>query len=141
MLHVTESCFILPGCHSPFESKQQTRVHTPIALRQLATLGGAMFSVVSLMEKISVRLKALEQGVRDRDAHIQHPCSMFQQSALQAQPVTTSVPQRDLHREMLARVKEFDRDDDKWPGWWFKCRVEHRGQGIVEFAVPRGRSV
>ena len=23
---------------------------------------------------------------------------------------------------MLARVKEFDGDDDKWPGWWFKLQ-------------------
>ena len=26
----------------------------------------------------------------------------------------------DLHREMLARVKESDGDDDNWPGWRFK---------------------
>ena len=74
----------------------------------------------SLMEEISARLNALEQGVRERDAHIQHQNTMLQQSALQAQPSTTSVPQPDLHREMLARVKEFDGEDDKWPGWWFK---------------------
>ena len=66
---------------------------------------GAMFSVDSLMDKISARLTALERGVQNRDAHIQHLYTMFQQSALQAQPGTTSVPQRDLHREMLARVK------------------------------------
>ena len=65
---------------------------------------------------------------------------MLQQSALQAQLGTTSVPQRDLHREMLLRVKEFDGDDDKWPGWWFKCRVGHCGQETVEFAVLRARS-
>ena len=67
-------------------------------------------------------------------------------------------------------MKEFDGDDDKWPGWWFKlqsflkanhlgyegmierivaesdvanlntCRVERRGQETVEFAVLRARS-
>ena len=33
-----------------------------------------------------------------------------------------SISQPDLHREMLARVKEFNGDDDKWPGWWFKLQ-------------------
>ena len=47
---------------------------------------------------------------------------LLQQSAPQAQAATTAVPQPDLHREMLARVKEFDVDDDKWPGWWFKLK-------------------
>ena len=73
-----------------------------------------------MMEEISARLNALEQGVRD--AHIQHVNTLIQQSALQAQSGTTSVPQPDLHREMLARVKEFDGEDDKWPGWWFKLQ-------------------
>ena len=53
-----------------FESKQETRVHTPIALHQLAPSAhvgsGARFSVDSLMEEISARLNALEHGVRDR---------------------------------------------------------------------------
>ena len=53
------------------------------------------------MEEISARLNALEQVVRDRNAHIQHLITMLQQ-------------QPDLHREMLSRVKEFDGDDDKW---------------------------
>ena len=70
------------------------------------------------MEEISARLNALEQGVRERDAHIQHLDTLLQQSALEAQSWTTSVPQPDLHGEMLARVKEFD-DDDKW---WFKLQ-------------------
>ena len=32
-----------------------------------------------------------------------------------------SVSQPDVHREMLARVKEFDGDDDKWPGSFLKA--------------------
>ena len=119
------------------------------------------------MEDFSARLNALEQGVRERDAHIQHLNNMLtqQQTALQAQSSGTSVTQPDLHREMLGRVKEFDGDDDKWPGWWFKLqsflivnqhrmrsvdrenrardgghetdrhRVESRGQEAFEFSV------
>ena len=45
-----------------------------------------------------------------------------QQTALQAHSSGTSVSQPDLHREMLVRVKEFDGDDDKWPGRWFKLQ-------------------
>ena len=57
----------------------------------------------------------MEQGVRERDAHIQHLNNMLQQqTALQAQSGGTPVPQPDLHREMSARVKEFDGDDDQW---------------------------
>ena len=87
-------------------------------IRPSAHVGSGAVKSDSLMEEISVRLNALEQGVRERDAHIQHLNTMFQQSAPQAQSSTTSVPQPDLHREMLARVKEFDGDDDKWPGWF-----------------------
>ena len=74
------------------------------------------------MEEISARFNALEQGVRERDAHIQHLNTLLQQSALQVQAATTAVPQPDLHREILARVIEFGGDDDKWPGWWFKLQ-------------------
>ena len=75
------------------------------------------------MEEFSAWLNALEQGVRERDAHIQHLMSMLQQqTALQAQSSGTTVPQLDQHREMLAQVKEFDGDDDKWLGWWFKLQ-------------------
>ena len=56
-------------------------------------------------------LNALEQGVLERDAHIQHLNTLLQQLARQAQSGTTSVPLPDLHREMLARVKEFDGDE------------------------------
>ena len=73
----------------------------------------------SMMEEISARLNALEQCVRERDQHLN---TMLQQSALQAQSCTTSVPHTDLHQEMLARVQEFDGDDDKWLGWWFKLQ-------------------
>ena len=43
-----------------------------------------------------------------RDVHIQHRNKMLtsQQTALQAQSSESSVPHLDLHREMLARVKE-----------------------------------
>ena len=71
---------------------------------------------------------------------------------------------------MLARVKEFDGEDDKWPGWWFKLQsflkanrlgydgmierivaetdvanlnnavLSTAGQEAVEFAVLRARS-
>ena len=65
------------------------------------------------MEEFSAQSNALEQRVRERDAHIQHLNNMLQQqTALQAQSSGTSVPQPDLHREMLAPVKEFDGDDD-----------------------------
>ena len=92
------------------------------------------------MEEISARLNALEQGVRDRDAHIQHLNTMLQQPALQAEAGTTSVPQPDLHREMLARVQEFDGDDVKWPGWWFNLqsilKANHLGyEGMIERIV------
>ena len=41
---------------------------------------------------------------------------------------------------MLARVKEFDGDDDKWPGWWFKLqaclKANHLGyEGMIERIV------
>ena len=61
-------------------------------------------------------MTALEQG---RDAgYAQHLNNVHtqQQTVLQAQQdqsSATSVSQPDLHREMLARVNEFDGDDDK----------------------------
>ena len=70
------------------------------------------------MENAS-KWNATEQGVRERDAHVQH---ILQQSAPQAQSSGTLVPQPDLHREMLARVKEFDGDDDKWLGGRFSVK-------------------
>ena len=41
---------------------------------------------------------------------------------------------------MLARVKVFDGDDDKWPGWWFKLqsflKANHLGyEGMIERIV------
>ena len=41
---------------------------------------------------------------------------------------------------MLARVKEFDGDDDKWLGWWFKLqsflKANHLGyEGMIERIV------
>ena len=81
---------------------------------------------------------ALEHVVRERNAHIQHLNSMLQQqTAFRAQSCGKSVPQPDLHREMLARVKEFDGDDDKWLGWWFKLqffflKANHLGyEGVI----------
>ena len=74
------------------------------------------------MDEFSAQLAALEQGVRERDAHVQHLNILLtqQQTTLQSQSSGMSVSQPDLHREMLARVKEFNGDDDKWPGRWFK---------------------
>ena len=51
-----------------------------------------------------------------------------------------SISQPDLHREMLARVKEFNGDDDKWPGWWFKLqsflKANHIGyEALIERIV------
>ena len=41
---------------------------------------------------------------------------------------------------MLARVKDFDGDDDMWPGWWFKLqsflKTNHQGyKGMIERTV------
>ena len=57
----------------------------------------------------------MEQGVRERDAGGDR-ITMLQQSALQAQSSGTPVPQPVLQREMWARVKEFDDNDDKYHG-------------------------
>ena len=57
----------------------------------------------------------MEQGVRERDAGGDR-ITMLQQSALQTQSSGTPVPQPDLHREMWARGKEFDGNDDKYEG-------------------------
>ena len=87
-------------------------------------VGSGAGSLDSSMDEFSARLAALEQVVRERDAHIQHLNNMLtqQQTTLRSQSSGMSVSQPDLHREMLARVKEFDGDDDKWPGWWFKLQ-------------------
>ena len=112
LLNVNESAFVMSGCHS-----------SPIALQRCGpsphVCSGAR-SLDSLMEEFSARLNALEQGIRDRDAHIQHLNNMLtqQQTTTSAQSFGTYVTQPDLHREMLARVKEFDAADDKWSGWW-----------------------
>ena len=66
---------------------------------------------------IASSCNAMEQGVRERYAGGDR-ITVLQQSALQAQSSGTT-PQPDSHREMWARVKEFDGDDDKWLGWWF----------------------
>ena len=92
------------------------------------------------MEEISARLNALEQGVLERDVHIKHLNTLLQQSAPQAQSGTTSVTKPDLHREMLARVKEFHGGDDKWTGWWLKLqsllKANHLGyEGMIERTV------
>ena len=51
----------------------------------------------------------------ERDELIQDMNTMIQQqSATQAQSGATDAPQPDLHRERLARVKEFDGNDDKF---------------------------
>ena len=67
--------------------------------------------------EIASSCNAMEQGVQERDAGGDR-ITVLQQSSLQAQSSGTPIPQPDLHREMWARVKEFDGDDDKWLGWW-----------------------
>ena len=70
------------------------------------------------MDEIASRLNAVEQCVRERDAGC-NLNTMLRQSALQArrrQSVAQPVWHREWHeqhREMLARVKEFDGDVDK----------------------------
>ena len=127
MLSVGEFAFFMSGCHSSFEIKQEASFIRVIALPRFgpsAHVGSGARSLDSLMEEFSARLNALEQSVRERDANIQHLNNMLaqQQTALQAQSSGTSATHPDLHREMLAREKEFDGDDDKWPSWWFKLQ-------------------
>ena len=118
MLHVNGSRLILLGRYSTSESRQQTRVLSPIALHQFAPsahVGGG--EPVQCQFTDGRDLSAIERsGARRPGARrtYQHLNTLLQQSALQAQSGTTSLPQPDLHREMLARVKEFDGDDDKW---------------------------
>ena len=71
------------------------------------------------MEESLAQVTALEQGGLGRDAgYVQHLNNVLtqQQTVLQApqdQSGAASVAQLDQHCEMLARVKEFDGDDDK----------------------------
>ena len=76
------------------------------------------------MDEFSARSAVLEQGVRERDVFLQHLNNMLtqQQATLQVQSSGISVSQPHLNREMLARVKEFDGDDDKWSGRWKKLQ-------------------
>ena len=79
------------------------------------------------MDEIAARLAALEQGVRERerDAHIEHLNNFLltqQQATLQAQSSGMSVSKLDLHHKRLVRVKEFDGNGDKWPGWLFRLQ-------------------
>ena len=126
LLNVNKSAFLVSGCHSPFDFKQEQASSESSHSRDLVqphTLVAEQEVSIHWWVKFSARLNALEQGVRERDAHIQHLNMLTQQqTALQAQSSGTSVTQPDLHREMLGRVKEFDGDDDKWPGWWFKLQ-------------------
>ena len=122
----------------PFEIKQEQV--SASHFRRFGTsshVGSGARSHDSPIDEFSARLAALEQGVRERDAHIQHRNSTLtqQQRAIQAQSSGMSVSQPDLHREMLARVKEFDGDDDKWPGWWLKLlsflKANHIGNEVL----------
>ena len=93
----------------PFEIKQETTLSRVIAQQTFDTsshVGSGARSLDSPMDEIAARLAALEQGVRERDAQIQHLNAMMKQRpAIQARTTGTWVPQPDLHREMLARVK------------------------------------
>ena len=108
----------MSGCHGPVEINQETIFIRVIAHQRFGPsshVGSGARCLDSLMEECSAGLNALEQGFRERDAHIQHLNNILiqQQTALQAQSSGTSVTQPDLHREMLARVKEFDGDAAK----------------------------
>ena len=101
-----------------FEIKQETSFSRVMAWLRFGTssyVGSGTRSIGSPMDAFSARLAALEQGVRERDALIQHLNKMLtlEQATHQAQSSGMSLSQPDLHREMLARVKEYDGDDDK----------------------------
>ena len=109
----------MSGCHSPFEIKQETSFSRVIALQRFGTsshVGSGARNLDSQMDAFAARLAALEQGVRDGDAPIQHQISIFaqQKETQQAHSSGMSVSEPDLHQEILARVKEFDGDDDTW---------------------------
>ena len=72
-------------------------------------------SLDSQMDEFAAWLAALKQGVHERDALIQDTNTMMQeQTGTRAPSSGRPVPQPDLHREMLARVKEFDGNGDKF---------------------------
>ena len=141
LLNVNKSAFLMSGCHSTFEIKLKNASSESSHSRD-------MVQPHTLVAEQEVSIHWWRISLRDwtrwikasvRDAHIQHLNNMLtqQQTALQAQSSGTSVTQPDLHREMLARVKEFDGDDDKWPGWWFKLQsflvVDHIGyEALIE---------
>ena len=67
-------------------------------------------SLDSQVDELAAWLASLTQGVHEREALVQDiNLMMQQQTATQAQSNGTPVPENDLHREMLARVEEFDR--------------------------------
>ena len=72
------------------------------------------------MEEFSAQVPELEQvslgemlGTRSIGTLCIHNSRRTVLQAQQDQSSATSVSQSDLHREMLARVREFDGDDDK----------------------------
>ena len=79
---VVESQRMRIGCRSPFEIKQETSFSRVIALHRFGTsshVGSGARNLDSQMDAFAARLAALEQGVRDRDAPIQHQNSIFAQ--------------------------------------------------------------
>ena len=72
-------------------------------------------SLDTQMDELATWLAALEQSVNESDVLIQDMNTMIQQqSETQDQSGGTPISQPELHRERLARVKEFDGNEDKF---------------------------
>ena len=72
-------------------------------------------SLDTQMDELATWLAALKQSVNESDVLIQDMNTMIQQqSETQDQSGGTLIPQPELHRERLARVKEFDGNEDKF---------------------------
>ena len=72
-------------------------------------------SLDSRIDELATWLAALKQSVNERDALIQDMNMMIQQQSV-TRDISggTPIPQPDLHRERLERVKEFYGNDDKF---------------------------
>ena len=86
------------------------------------TMAADRCSLDTQMDELATLLAALKQSVNERDVLIQDMHTMIQeQSETQDQSGGTPIPQPELHRKGLARVKEFDGNDDKFV-------VEHQNE-------------
>ena len=88
------------------------------------------------MDELATWLAALKQTINERDVLIQDMNTMIQQqSETRDQSGGTPIPQPELHCERLARVKEFDGNDDKFV-------VEHQKEiGSDQRSSPRSLRV